>query len=175
MTTDELKQACLDKISVAYRECEAMYSKTFTRPTITFDLTGRVAGMAFYYRNKIRLNLQLLIENGENFINDTPAHEAAHLIAFALHGINIKPHGSEWRKVMLDIGQTPNRCHDFKTTPARIHKKHIYFCACGEHKVSTTIHNRILIRGRKYICRKCGAYLKWEKYEKAKQKIVVCA
>lgn len=174
MTTDELKKACLERIDTVYRQCEAMYNKKFTRPAVSFKLVGRVAGRAFYYRNRISLNLQLLIENGEDFVNDTPGHEAAHLIAFALHGGDIRPHGSEWREIMLDIGQNPNRCHNFKTTPARIHKKHVYFCVCKKHEVSTTLHNRML-RGRRYICKKCGAYLKWEKYEKAKEKIVVCA
>jgi hypothetical protein len=42
---------------------------------------------------------------------NTVLHELAHVIAFARHGRKVKAHGREWKAIMRELGETPNRCH----------------------------------------------------------------
>lgn len=42
---------------------------------------------------------------------ETIIHEACHIVAFHLHGNEIKPHGMEWKQAMANCGVEPIRCH----------------------------------------------------------------
>ena len=79
-------------------------------PKITYDLKGTVAGQAFYYENKLRLNSVALKNYRDHFIKQTVGHEVAHLVAFQKHGHDIKPHGYEWANVMRMYKLPPDRC-----------------------------------------------------------------
>ncbi|MEW8691343.1 MAG: SprT-like domain-containing protein [Candidatus Thiodiazotropha endolucinida] len=132
-------------------------------PEVRFDLIGKTAGMVLFPakgRSIIRYNLPLLMRYREAFIDATVPHEVSHLIARALHGPRIKPHGTEWKKIMKLFHASPERCHNFDTEQAE-GKKLRYFdyrCDCRDHRLSAIRHNRI-IQGTIYLCRHCGSQL----------------
>jgi SprT protein len=83
------------------------------RPRVKFELRGTVAGRAYYSKNLIQFNPILLDENPEHFVKQTVGHEVAHLAAFVKHGGQIRPHGSEWSRVMWALGLPAKRCHNY--------------------------------------------------------------
>jgi SprT protein len=160
----EMQDKAMKRIKEVYAKAEDVYGVPLSFPIISFKLKGRRAGYAIPAYNKIALNNELLHQNGDTFINDTPGHEAAHLIAYAVYGYNIEPHGKEWKKVMVNVcGQSPTRCHTYE-----VKTRHEYICKCDKTiYVTTTKHNRI-IRGRsRYFCSTCKIEIRWKKlYEK---------
>ena len=157
MQRNEAVEKVIRRISEVYAIAERAYGRSFAFPRITFNVRGKAAGRAYFYQNRIALNLQMLLENGQNFIDDTPGHEAAHLISFNVYGIHTKPHGREWQSVMRVIGQAPNCTHSFKT------QGFVYFCSCREHNLSTRMHNSIQQQLQTRICRHCRQVIKWAK------------
>ena len=129
-------------------------------PVISFDLRGQAAGQANYRENKIRFNRQLLEKYTTEFVDQTVPHEFAHLVAYQKFGRRIRPHGAEWKKVMEAFGVDPARTHNFDVSPTRRLKRFHYRCHCpgSDYQLSSIRHNRIL-RGRVYLCRKCGSAL----------------
>jgi SprT protein len=162
------RQLAMDRIEQAYRKADIHFGRWFVRPVVKFDLKGRTAGKAYLGRNLIQLNREMMMMNGQSFIDDTPGHEAAHLIVHQVYGLGtsrftrVMPHGHEWKSVMRIIGQEPNRCHQFDVpvNPNRVTYK--YLCNCQVHTVSRTIHNRVQNGVRTYSCRKCATRLVWE-------------
>lgn len=151
-----LKHVAELRVEEAYRAAEEHYGRSFTRvPVIWSTKMTRVAGIAYFNKLKpikIKLSKPLLDLNGPRFVDETPAHEAAHLIALELYGD--VGHGPEWKEVMRAIGQEPNRLHSFKTPGIT------YTCNCQEVEFSKQRHNKIQRGDAKYTCRKCKAYFK---------------
>ena len=156
----ELQRKAIKRIFDVFMQAESFFGVPFNQPTISFKLKGRRAGYAIPAYNKIVLNNELLHTYGDKFINDTPGHEAAHLIAYEAYGYIIEPHGKEWKQVMIDVcNQQPNRCHSFE-----IKTNHIYSCKCNpSFYISTTKHNRIQSGKKNYYCLNCKTTLKWNK------------
>jgi SprT protein len=130
---------------------------------VRFDLRGKAAGMARFHPQGdwiIRYNQAMLAENGQAFIDQTVPHEVAHLVARAVHGAGIRPHGAEWQSIMTLFGAKPVRCHNFNLS--RKHRRSMryfpYRCACGDHQLSAIRHHRCL-SGVTYLCRRCGSPL----------------
>ena len=131
---------------------------------IRFDLRGRAAGQArFGPRGPwvVRYNPVLLCANAEDFLATTVPHEVAHLVAYALHGARIRPHGPQWRAIMQYFGVAPERCHryDLSAVRSRALREYDYHCTCRGHRLSSIRHNRVLAGGT-YICRRCAAPLR---------------
>lgn len=147
-----------DKVLETYLRAEQVFQRSFELPEIDWGQRGTCAGRASWRQNQISLNSVLLIENRDEFIREIVPHEVAHLINRALHGPMVKPHGSEWRSVMVALGQTPNRCHNFDVSNARVRteRRHTCRCKCTSHSVSQRVINRIL-RGAIYKCCHCGS------------------
>ncbi len=140
------------------------YGMPAPRVEILFDLRGRAAGQARLPargRPLIRYNAQLLLENGESFLQRTVPHESAHVIAFRRHGARIRPHGEEWKAVMTLFGADSRRCHDYdlSAVPSRRVSRYSYHCGCREHRLTSIRHNRIE-SGQVYLCRACGEPLR---------------
>lgn len=157
MNLEQLKAKCLDKIEQAYITAEIHYKTTFPRPVIEFSnrLTS-TAGSAYFLDNKIVLSTPLLELNKDTFIQDTPGHEAAHLISYKLYNRQGMGHGAKWASVMRTIGQVAKRCHRMttpkkQTVPAR--------CGCMTHQISIIRARRILSRMSRYTCNKCNTQL----------------
>lgn len=160
VTTVDLQQQCRDRIEKVFSRCEEFFGKKFDRPTVEFDLHGSKAGLAYYSLNLIRLNSVLLNENGAEFVQDTPGHEAAHIIARKIYGNYPRHHGKEWKTIMHLIGQEPKLYHQFT-----VRTKNEYVCGCQNrsHFISTKSHNQILKNFINLKCFQCRKILVWKK------------
>jgi len=120
--------------------------ENYKLPTVRYAKKGTTAGTANIRGNVINLNLVLLMENGQVFIDRTVTHELAHLIDGYLHpenymrirGRKSSPHGPDWKRVMRLLGAEPSRCHSYDTTNAKVQKspraKYVWKCTdprCG--------------------------------------------
>ena len=158
----EYQQRLCQKVYALLQDAEQYFSRKFPIPDISFRLRGANAGLALLKHNKLRFNSQLLLHNGEKFINDTVAHELAHLITYQLYGQSVKPHGTEWQTIMIDVFHSePSVTHSFTTT---MNRKDIYLYQCHCPQIiefSKIRHNRSK-RGTIYRCRRCRATLTYQ-------------
>ena len=79
------------------------------RPVWSSQL-GRRAGLAFLESGRIELNAPLLAEHPDR-IDETLAHELAHLVAWRRHGSACRLHGPEWQDLLVAIGMPARRYH----------------------------------------------------------------
>ena len=131
---------------------------------VLFDLHGRAAGMY-----KVRGALRTIRYNPEIFtrylhdnISNTIPHEVAHYVTDVLYGLrNIRPHGKEWKQVMLTLGAAPEvACrYDLGDMLIRKQLRFQYQCGCTSHSLSAVRHNRICQGKARYRCRQCGSTL----------------
>jgi len=150
-----------DKAMEVYLQAQSIWKQIFALPTIEFDLLGRCAGRAYCRENRIRLNPVLLLENQTDFIERTVPHEVAHLLTCTLYlgPARIKPHGPEWKSVMLALGLKPVRCHSYDTANARVRRPRwfIYCCRCRAIRELLRPHNRIQGGEHFYTCNHCNS------------------
>jgi SprT protein len=133
-------------------------------PEVRFDLRGKAAGQVRVAPGlvwQVRYNPTLMAREPDAFLAQTIPHEVAHLIAFALHGRGIRPHGEEWQMVMRQLGAEPRRCHNFAVDDlaTRRLRRFDYHCACRAHQLSSTRHYRALA-GQTYYCIACRGPLR---------------
>lgn len=76
--------------------------------------TTCTAGRAWYKERAIQLSRNLLLLNRDMFVQETPGHEAAHIIAFGVFGA--RGHGKAWKYVMGILEVNGKRCHSMKVT-----------------------------------------------------------
>jgi SprT protein len=154
MTEIEIIHQCESKIAEAFEKAEKYYNKKFDRPRVVFTLKGMAAGRAYYSENKISLNLKIAKDNFDEFIKDTPQHEAAHLIVNKIYS-SATAHGREWKHVMENVLNIPaKRCHNYAVkTPYK------YKCGCRELYLTKRMHNNISQRGKHYKCNFCSQRL----------------
>ena len=72
----------------------------------------------FTYSGKaveIALSDVLMNMHGEEFVTEVLTHEFAHYMTHLVHGMNVQPHGIEWKRMMRSLGADPKRTHDFAT------------------------------------------------------------
>ncbi len=164
MHVDSLEPARQDKVVTATLECirrsEQLYDRAFPRPLISFDLTGRCAGMYRVHRGRqqIRYNPYIFSKYFADNLASTVPHEVAHFIVNALHGHRrVRPHGVEWREVMHRLGAEPSvTCrYDLSGIPQRRQRRFEYLCGCRSHAVSSVRHNRVQNGTGRYLCRLC--------------------
>ena len=140
---------------------------------IRFDLRGRSAGMyrvtgsgrgIFAGKQRlIRYNSHIFSKYFQDNYNTTVPHEVAHYVSDLIYGLkNIRPHGREWKAIMQAFGadDTVTANYDLEGIPQRRQTYHAYRCACRQHQLSTTRHNRIRKRRGHYLCRYCQQPLK---------------
>lgn len=155
-----------NRVDAKVLECIAIaenhFQRSFGFPTIEYSLKGKTAGQAFYRQGKIKLNSVLLLENLDDFINNTVPHEVAHLIDFAVNKDNFGntkrvaaqmqqllekhnyrvtrkngPHGPSWKAIMKLFGCKPARCHTYDvTSSARKTNSFVYECTCCDQRVT---------------------------------------
>lgn len=155
-----MTQAILQRIEQCYALAEQQFERSFTRPQVSLCLRGKAAGMAHIGRNLLRFNQQLYLQNREDFLRQTVAHEVAHLLAYELYGIDIKPHGTQWQGIMHNLFQLPaSRCHNYQIAP-RLRTFYLYDCQCQQHEFTAQRHARVR-RGYQYACRKCRQPLRF--------------
>lgn len=142
-------------------EAARRYGIALAPPRVLFDLKG--AGVGMYVGDpsgaRIRYNPWLFAQYFEDNLRDTVAHEVAHYVVDVRHRRRrVRPHGPEWRRIMLDFGVEPAVRHDFDTrcVPLRRQRRFAWYCRCGEHALTTVRHRRMLQRRAVYTCRRCG-------------------
>jgi SprT protein len=146
------------------REAQGIFSRRFEPVAVLFDLSGTSAGM-FKVQGRhccIRYNPWIFAGHFEEHLADTVPHEVAHFIVHEVFGRRgVKPHGEEWRTLMVAFGANPRATFqlDLEGIPCRRQRTHAYRCDCQQHEVSTTRHNRILRGAGRYHCRHCEAEL----------------
>jgi len=132
---------------------------SFPDVVVRFDLKGTCAGRAIYKlgQHTVRFNLDIAKDNLELYIKRTVNHELAHVLQHK-YNLRSRPHGREWAHFCRILtGSEMPRCHTYKVDHLRRKKNvkiYLYKCNCETHKVSTTIHNRIMA-GRVYSCKSC--------------------
>ena len=148
-----------DKLKELRVKTEKLFNVS-VEPETAYDLKGQAAGQANYRENRIRFNRDLLEKYTHEFVNQTVPHEFAHLVAYRKFGRTIKPHGLEWKSVMIALGVEPERTHGFKVAPSRRLKRFVYRCECPDsaYELTSIRHNRIQ-RGGVYLCKKCQSPL----------------
>jgi len=106
----------------------------------------------------IELNAVYLQRAREAMLEETVAHELAHLLVFHLSPRRRQPpHGKLWQEIMQHwFGVKPERTHRFPTAGVRSRRQRrwSYRCACSAHELSTVRHHRVQ-RGTVYLCRRC--------------------
>ncbi|WP_456417805.1 SprT family zinc-dependent metalloprotease [Thiolapillus sp.] len=142
---------------------EKLHGQTFSMPEVRFDLRGQAAGQ---YRGGsrpcIRYNMEIAAAQFDAYCHRTPPHEVAHYVIDRLYpGNRTRPHGREWRELMQAFGREPSRCHQYslKNVQLRKQRRFAYACACRQHHLSATRHNRVAHHGMKYRCTACGEVL----------------
>lgn len=149
----------LGRLEECYLLAEQHFARHFERPQVSLDLRGQKAGVAYLQRNLLRFNEQLYRENHQHFLQQTVPHEVAHLLAQALYGDRIRPHGREWQGLMTGLfGLPADRCHDY-AVPQRRRTDYLYRCGCPEKIPFTPQRHALVRRGRRYSCRRCGDML----------------
>ncbi len=164
MDTLEAIKCAEDKFLDVYQWAELNYARRFELPQLRFDLRGLTAGLAYPKRNLIRLNLDLLRANVEDFISETIPHEIAHLLNWTINGLGAKPHGPEWQAIMASMGLKPVVCHAYAASRVRerIRKVFYYACDCaGDNHTFTSIRHKRAVAGVKYRCATCKVAVRY--------------
>lgn len=116
------------------------------------------AGRVNYRLNKMYLNVRLLTRNPHH-IEQTFAHELAHIVAFELYGIKAVGHGPLWSGIMQKFGYEPNRCHALDVSGLkRRQKTYETYCQCRVHMLKPGRYNK-LRRGVNFRCMICKSVL----------------
>ena len=173
MTKTEYKSTIKNEVEKNIQQAEQLFGRDFERLPISFNLKGKTAGMykSTSYGNmkkgvNFRFNLDMVELNGWEKFKDTIPHEVAHHITSTIYP-SAKPHGREWKGVMMALGYNPSRTHEMKAVKNNNKKEYVYECDCGlDHTLSATLHNRVqkgVFKGRKYTrsCKKCKAEIRF--------------
>lgn len=161
---EKVRLACKRYIDIA----SVHFGYGFRQIPVRFDLTGKSAGMYCSQGNNclIRYNAYIFARYFEDSIKTTVPHEVAHYIVDRIHGLRrVQAHGKEWRGVMQVFGADARCTHDYDLSgmPVKRQRRHHYRCACQDHQLSTTLHNRIQrARTNPYYCRHCGESLSYQ-------------
>ncbi|WP_392559180.1 SprT family zinc-dependent metalloprotease [Orbus mooreae] len=133
---------------------------TFDEPQIFYRQKGSIAGCALLNKWQIQINLNMLLENSDDFINEVIPHELAHLITYKQFG-RVKPHGKEWQSVMTQVFRLDaKRTHSFSLPKPTQQNRYHYHCQCQEHLLTKIRHNKIQHKQIQYCCKRCGEVLK---------------
>lgn len=161
--TGQRQQVC-DATRDCLRRAEALFQLKHRPIDISFDLTGRAAGMYRVQRRQrlIRYNPYIFARYFEHGLQTTVPHEVAHYVTDRIHGLGrIRPHGVEWQTVMRALGAEPrvSARFDLQGIPQRQQRRFEYRCECTVHQLTTCRHNKIISGKARYHCRLCGSLL----------------
>jgi SprT protein len=151
-----LKERVMKSLMQWFGLAQNLFGITIDVPTISFDLTGTVAGYAYWRQNHIRLNHTLLAENIEKFESDILPHELCHLLVRNLYGKTPSSHGPEWKEVMRQLGVAPERLHSLNVANSRTTTKVFgYACRCNANNWLTNRQHKKAQSGLAYTCTSC--------------------
>ena len=173
--TDEQQKTVIAETERYIKKATCLFNIKEQAIEITFDLKGRAAGMyriknqkkfLFIHQQKaIRYNPYIFSKYfADNYATTIP-HEVAHYVIDMLYGLkNIKPHGQEWKAVMLtfdaDASVTAN--YDLSGIPLKSQTFFSYQCNCRDHQLSSIRHNKIVKHHYRYYCKACKQSLRYK-------------
>ena len=139
MNLIQLQDACRDRVEECFQIAEKYYGVKLRRVPIVFsNRMKKTAGSAHYqlrsnrvHTTEIQFANTILERNPQEFLDDTPGHEAAHIISMQIWGKGGMGHGYKWKEVMGVIGQRCFRYHTMETAPTTKSKNYIYRASCG--------------------------------------------
>lgn len=161
----ETKQALVvEKTRYFVARAEQIWQKKFPPLPIQFDLSGSSAGMYKVWGKQhcVRYNPWIFAKYFDENIAGTVPHEVAHFVVDQIYRrSSVKPHGIEWQRLMREFGANAEVTFnlDLSGIPQRKQRRHSYHCACREHMLSSTRHNRVSRRKGVYHCINCGEKL----------------
>ena len=136
---------------------------------VTYNVRGRVGGKASIQKRAVLVNEQLAYENFDDYLINTIGHEVAHIVAYQLCGLRIKPHGYEWKGVMRILGLDPVRCHNYNTARSKRGGlgSYIYKCKCSKrtYRYYEKQHNEMQFREHLPTCWHCNAKTAFHAFE----------
>lgn len=164
--TQDIKTLAKQAVRKCQDKVRQHYQLDLPDAEIDFSLRGRCAGQAQLSaagQARLRINLQLLKENLDDFLHQTIPHEIAHLVVLWQNRKTRKrpkPHGPEWQRVMQDCFELmPTRCHSYQTTPARVvPRSYTYRCNCQQHMLTSIMHKRLTKKFQAF-CKQCRSPL----------------
>lgn len=129
-------------------------------PRISFELKGRVAGWAGCkfcpitrkaYDFTLRFNRELILgKHFEDMLNETVAHECAHLICFSRPELG-RNHDAGWRRVAQSLGCSGSRCHNYDVVVR------------GRWDYLTDLGNKVSVTKRHHAYVQAGGTLKFKR------------
>ena len=161
----DIQKTHVEAATASYIKLAAgLYDRKFDPIPVHFDLKGKCAGM-YEVRGRsrrIRYNPWLFAKYYEESLSNTVVHEVAHYLVDCIYGLGrVKPHGNEWKSIMLDFGARPKATGDYDLTgiPMRQYTKYAYKCGCRTHQLTSVRHKRIVQRGYQYRCQYCQSFI----------------
>lgn len=159
---EQLHEEVIRKVNYFVGIYEKCFSTKIPPIEISYGLTGAsIAGLAYTQLNIIKLHKEFLLKYQDEYIIDTVGHEVAHILTYHHFGKDVKDHGKEWKYIMMLLGLTPTRTHQYESQcKQKRHNKYILHCSTCmvEVIVSQTIYNKML-RGKRYRTICCKAPL----------------
>ena len=169
--TQQRRQVTAQTHKYIERACE-LYDREFELIPISFNLSGRTAGMYKVSGESqlIRYNPYIFHRYFEENMEVTVPHEVAHYVIDKIYGHaqrgifsakRIKPHGVEWQAVMEKFGVDASRTSSFNLEglPVRHYTNYLYACRCRQHQLGSRRHHKVLRKQARYHCRACGGAL----------------
>ncbi len=172
MDSIELKEKAIQAIKHYTDLGNKVLNQTMPYPKTDFSVRGTVGGKYSTNRHTVMINMVLFSENVKDYLDNTIPHEVAH--AFQRHiygqytygnGKRVMPHGNEWKRIMLALGKSPKRCHNYDTSNAAqrtVSRDYVYVCNCRSHNLTAIRHKRIVESQAQYRCKNCKARLRYE-------------
>ena len=172
----DMQQRVCQEVTRYLKQAELRYQRVFPVIHVLFNLKGKAAGMykvkmslnsrrnwvgrqsADVVQRVIRFNPWLFAKYPDDSWSNTIPHEVAHYVVDCLHGIrNTRPHGAEWKQVMIDFGAEPlvRAAYDLKGIPVRQVRHYTYQCQCRDILLTVHRHRKIQQGIQSYRCRDC--------------------
>jgi len=152
-------------ISETLSKAAYLYDETFPELPVETTLTGGCAGKFYYRYFDTKLigcwfNFNQEIANKNDDFWKTVIHEVAHYVVHKRFGRTVKPHGPEWKSIMVDLGvDSPTTKHSYKMGESYLKRRPIKMaCACSEHYITK---NRYMKYGESLRCKNCKGALKY--------------
>ena len=164
--TSEVKARVRDRLNECIATIKTHYHVDLQYPSVRFEKGGTTAGVANYGTWSINFNPTLLMQNVDQFIHRTVAHELAHLAVERIYpeahqrtyGQKRSLHGPRWQEIMTVLGAPVSRCHSYDVTDvARRKASYTYVCTACNHtyELGPKRHANLVRNPKHYRCR-CG-------------------
>lgn len=152
-----------NRVEECFVKADIFYGEKVPRCQIKFDLTGKSAGTANFAKKELRFNRKLLIDNEQDFMQDTIPHEVAHIVQRWKYGYAVASHGNEWKKIMVEVFRIPpKRCHKLDVSKVlRKTREYRYTCNCvGKNWMISLIKHKKWQKNTA-ICNRCFSPFVW--------------